>query len=364
MIEPKESVKKMEPYDPPLEGRRGLVRLDFNENTIGPSPKVLEALRNLSNEDIAAYPEYNRFKEKLANYLKIKKSQLAITNATDQAIKLIMDVYIDKNDEIILPIPTFAMFKFYASIVGANIKEVLYNEDLSFPAEKVLETINKKTRMVILVNPNNPTGSSIKREDIITIIEKAKNSIILLDEAYVQYTNETCIDLIDKYDNLMIIQTFSKAFGLAGLRLGYIISNEVNIKNISKAASKYDVNSAAVIAASAALDDTNYVQRYAKEVKESKKLVYDELKELNIKAYPSSANFLLAYFGKKSKEIQSKLREKGVLVRDRSKYPLLKGCIRIGIGTREQTRFFIKCLKETLRNQRFLVPSKKSFWRH
>lgn len=349
MIEPKESIKKMEPYNPPLEGRKDLFRLDFNENTIGPSLKVLEALRKLSNEDIASYPEYNSFKKKLANYLKIKGSQLAITNATDQAIKLIMDVYVDKNDEIILPVPSFAMFKFYAGIIGADTKEILYNKDLSFPTKKVLENINKKTRVIFLVNPNNPTGSSIKRENIIKIIEKAKDSVVVVDEAYVQYTNETCIDLIDKYDNLMIIQTFSKAFGLAGLRLGYIISNKKNIKNISKAASPYDVNSAAIIAASVALDNIDYVKEYVKEVKESKKLVYCELEKLKIKTYPSSANFLVAYFGEKSKEIQDKLKEKGILVRDRSKDPLLEGCLRIGIGTKEQTSFFIKSLKEVLK---------------
>lgn len=349
MIKPKESVQKMKLYNPPTAGRAGFVRLDFNENTLGCSPKVIKALKNLTSEEISTYPEYSKLRKKLANYLKIKKEEVFATNASDEAIKVVMDVYVDKNDEIILPEPTFAMFRFYAELAGAKIKSIVYNRDLSFPKNKILNSINKKTKLVVLVNPNNPTGTSIKREDIIKILNKAKNSIVLLDEAYYQFTGESCVDLINKYNNLIILQTFSKAFGMAGLRLGYVISNKNNIADMLKASSPYSVNVSAVKAAFAAIDDKEYVEKYVKESIESKKMLYKELKKLNIKAYPSAANFVLAYFGDKASGACSKLRKKNILVRNRSSDIMLDGCVRITCGTRKQTSMLIKELKNILR---------------
>lgn len=348
MIKPKQSVQKMKPYNPPTAGRAGFIRLDFNENTWGCSPEVIKALKSLNADEISAYPEYSKLREKLAKYLEIKKEEVFATNASDEAIKIVMDAYVDKNQEVILPEPTFALFRLYAEVAGAKIRSILYNTDLSFPAAKVLKAINKKTRLVVLVNPNNPTGTSIKKEDIIKIIKKAKNSIVLLDEAYCQFTKESCAGLINKYKNLVILQTFSKAFGMAGLRLGYIISNKNNISNMLKASSPYSVNAAAIKAAFATIDDKSYVDDYAKQVKESKKMLYKSLEDLGIKTYPSAGNFILAYFGGKAADVCSKLKEKKILVRDRSSDALLNGCVRITCGKRSQTLMLIKELKKIL----------------
>src|SRR3989338_8188716 len=257
---------------------------------------------------------------------------------------------VEKGDEAILPVPTFAMFKFYAQIMEAKLNEILYNKDLSFPTESVLKSITRKTKLVILCNPNNPTGTPIKREDIIKIIKKAEanNSLVLLDEAYVQYNKETCRDLINKYKNLIVIQTFSKAYGMAGLRLGYAAADKGVMKNLLKVASPYSVNTIATAAGSAAIDDQEFVKNYVKEVEKSKKIIYRELKRLKIKTYPTAANFLIAYFGKNAKKIADELKKNGILVRDRSNYPLLEGCLRIGIGTVEQTNQLIKALKVVL----------------
>ena len=351
IIQPKKSIERLERYIPPLEGRRGMLRLDFNENTVGPSPRVLEALRNVSLETISTYPEYSKFYERLSEHLNIKETQLFVTNASDEAIKLIMDTYIEKGDEIVLPVPTFPMFKIYANAVSARITNVMYHSDLSFPAKEVINSISNKTRIVVIVNPNNPTGTPVKKDDIIRIIKKAQNSLIMLDEAYSQFSKDSCLGLIKKFDNLAIIQTFSKAFGLAGMRIGYIVSNEQNIKNIRRSASPYSVNSLAMLSAETALDDKEYIEWYVSEVEKSKKMLYDELKGLNIKTYPSSANFVLAYFGERSKDIQNMLKEYAILVRDRSSEPLLDGCIRISIGTVKQTKRLIIHLKKCLNNK-------------
>jgi len=167
-----------------------------------------------------------------------------------------------------------------------------------------------------------------------------------LDEAYYQYSEVECLDLINQYDNLIIIRTFSKAYGLGGLRLGYMVSNEEIIKNLLKTGSPYSVNTVAMVAASVAIEDTDYVKWYVNEVKKAKKIIYEELKKLKIKTYPTAANFLIAKFPKGADEIEKELRERGILVRNRSDYPLLKDCLRIGIGTVKQTRQLINALKE------------------
>ena len=347
MIKPRKAVMEMEAYEPPTSDREGSLRLDFNENTLGCSPNVIKELKRIKPSYLATYPEYKKLREEIAAYCRVGINEVIPANGTDEAIKTIFEAYTEKGkDEIVIPVPTFAMFKFYAQLSEAIIREVPYNRDLSFPAKKVLGKINKKTKIAILVNPNNPTGTSIKRKDIIKIIKKARKnkSIVLLDEAYYQFYSKTSIPLIKKYDNLFITQTFSKAFGLAGLRLGYTISNENNIKIIQKVLSSYSVNNVAVISALAALKDLNYIKKYVKEVKESKISLYTALTLLGIQYYKSDANFILLKIGEKAEYFCGKLKERGILVRNRSADTLLDGCVRITLGTKKQTEELIAAI--------------------
>ena len=352
MIKPRQAVIEMQAYNPPTSDREGSLRLDFNENTNGCSENVIKSLRKINRGYLSIYPEYTRLRKELAKYCNVKADEIVATNGTDEAIKIIIETYIKKcKDEIIIPVPTYAMFKFYAQLNEAVIKEITYNENLSFPTEQVLGAINKKTKIIVLVNPNNPTGTSINPEEIIKIIEKAKryNSIVLIDEAYYQFYGKTSIPLIKKYDNLFITQTFSKAFGLAGLRFGYLISNKNNIKIIQKVLSPYNVNIIAAICASTALKDTNYTKKYVAEIRTSKKLLYKKLDNLGIKYYKSYANFVLVKIGVKASEFCKKLRKKGILVRDRSSDQLLDGCVRITLGTIMQTKQLIKELPQIVK---------------
>lgn len=344
----RKAIREMEAYRPPTEGRKGKLRLDFNENTTGCSPKVMMALRKISPECVSVYPEYGDFLEELAFYLNVKPSEVLLTNGSDEAIELVMKTYLEKGDEVIIPVPTFAMFRFYASLMGAKSREIPYNRDLSFPLRRVIKSISKKTKMVVLVNPNNPTGTTIPKKGVAEIAKKAKNAVVLIDEAYCQFYKKSSKGLVNAYNNVIITQTFSKAFGLAGLRLGCILSNADMIRQMQKIKSPYNVNALAVVAGSAALKDLAYVQGYANEVGKAKKLLIACLKKLNIKFYRSDANFMLAYFGEQARYVEEKLREKGILVRNRSSDLLLNGCIRISIGTRKQMRVFIKNLKEIL----------------
>src|SRR3989338_11139547 len=257
-------------YNPVNEGRKGKLRLDFNENTLGCSPKVIAAIKKIAAEELASYPEYAAFKKKLAKYLKVDVNNLMLTNGADEAISLVFNAYLKRNATVIIPTPSFEMLNVYAQNLGAKIVSIPYNKKESdkdnssvknefiFPTEALLTAINPKTKLVVLVNPNNPTGTAIAKDDIIKIIQKAKKnkSIVLIDEAYYEFYGRSSLGLLNKYNNLIIIRTFSKAFGLAGLRLGYAIADKNRINEIKKISSTYNVNSIAVIAANAALNDT------------------------------------------------------------------------------------------------------------
>lgn len=352
MIRARKAVLEMEEYNPPLSERSNFMRLDFNENTIGCSPMVLAALRYLKPSCFAAYPEYASLRMRLANYCKIDIDEIIATNGTDEAIKAIIEAYMEKGkDEIIVPVPTYAMFRFYAQLNEAILKEVPYNDDLSFPTERILKEISNKTKIVVLVNPNNPTGTSIKEKDIIIIIKKAKrcNAIVLIDEAYYEFCGKTSIQLIKKYENLFVTRTFSKAFGLAGVRLGCIVSNNKNIMAVKKVLSPYSVNNLAIACVLAALNDPDYTKRYVKEVKQSKAMLYKALDRLGIPYYKSDANFVLARIGPKCRYLCGKLREKGILIRDRSRDLLLEGCVRITLGTIKQTIKLVSALNSVIK---------------
>lgn len=348
---PRLAVQTLKVYDPPLEQRKGKLCLDFNENTRGCSPQVIKALKKVTMSTVAQYPEYTKFTQELASFLKITPSNLLITNATDEAIKLIMDTYLARDDEVILPQPSFALFDLYANLREAKVIPILYNKDLSFPTDAVLEKINDKTKLIVLVNPNNPTGTAIPEKDILQILTKARKSVVLIDEAYYQYYGKSSTYLIEKYPNLVVIQTFSKAFGLAGVRLGYIIAQEEVISNLKKAASPYSVNALALIAARAALQDLDFVNSYVAEVKANRQKLMQDFTALGLQVFPSEANFLVVDAGSRCNEICEKLKQKNILVRNRTTYPLLQNCVRIGVGTKKQCNVLLRVLSKILPQQ-------------
>ncbi len=352
MIEPRPVVQKLEPYCAPPEGRKGKLRLDFNENTLGCSPAVLKVLRELTDEDISVYPEYNELRALLARhcspYGELHPRNILLTNGSDEALRYIFDAYLDKGQEVIIPVPTFAMIPIYARLRQAKIKEVLYNRDLSFPVRRVLSAITGSTRIVVLVNPNNPTGTEILPRDVERIVRKAAGSLVVIDEAYHQYLARSAIELIGKYPNVLVIQTLSKAYGLAGLRVGYVLGTADAIAALSKVISPYSVNSVACACAKAALTDRRYVAAYVTQVKSAKKFLRAGLARLGLKVYPSGANFYLVKFGEKAGFVVEALRRSGILVRDRSSEPLLEGCVRVGVGTRDQCEVLLDSLRRIL----------------
>ncbi|MSV29689.1 MAG: histidinol-phosphate transaminase [Bryobacterales bacterium] len=343
---PRKAVLDMAPYSPPTGGRAGKLRLDFNENTVGCSARVIESLRSrLSAEGLAVYPEYSEVKAALSAHFRVHPGQFILSNGTDEAIQVLINTYVDDADDVIVLHPAYAMYRFYAQVAGASIREIPYRAgDLAFPIEELLAAIRPETRAILISNPNNPTGTGVALKDIERILKKAKGAAVLIDEAYYEFCGVTALGLIGVFPNLFVSRTFSKVYGMAAMRIGCLFSNEANIGFLHKAQSPYSVNSLAVLAALEAVRDTAYIESYVTEILAARELLAVGLERLGIPYIPSQANFILARIGKRSVEIRDRLREMGVLVRDRS-YEI-EGCIRVTVGTREQTRRFLQALGE------------------
>ena len=346
MIRPREAVLRMAPYSPPTAGRADKLRLDFNENTVGCSPRVIEFLREqLSEDGLAVYPEYGEVRSELARFFDVHPDDFLLTNGTDEAIQVLINTYVDDGDNVLLLRPSYAMYRFYAEVAGASIREVEYRGDnLDFPLDELLAEIRPDTRAVIIANPNNPTGTGTGVDGIRAILERAPDAAVLIDEAYFEFCGTTALPLLAAHPNLFVSRTFSKVYGMAAMRLGCLFSQQQNTTYLHKAQSPYSVNSLAAIAALGAIRDTEYVKCYVAEVLAARDDLYRGFERLGIAYVPSQANFVLFRAGDRAIPVRDRLRETGVLVRDRS-YEL-PGCVRVTVGTREQIRRFLAALEE------------------
>ena len=348
MLKPRQAVIDMAPYSPPTGAREDKIRLDFNEHTVGCSPKVIEFLRDkLSGGRLTMYPEYAEAMRELAEFFGVSPDELALTNGTDEAIQVFVNTFVERGDDVVLLKPSYAMYRFYADLAGGKVREVEYRaeKDLTFPREELLTAIKPETKAVMIANPNNPTGTGAELEDLRRVIESAPNTAVLIDEAYYEFSGKTVLGWIRRYPNLFVSRTFSKVYGMAAMRCGCIFSSAENVKWMRKAQSPYSVNMLATLAARAAVRDRAHVDEWVAEVQAAREMVCQGLKRLGISFYTSEANFVLFQAGDRAIPIRDALRKRGVLVRDRS-YEI-PGCVRVTIGTREQMRTFLTEL-ETL----------------
>ena len=345
MTSPRKSILNIEGYDIPLFLDEYKLKLDLNENSMGPSPKVINALQNITAEDIKYYPAYGEVINKLASFNNIDSAMILQANGADEAINYIFDTFVEQDDVILAVTPSFVMPKIYANILGCAYQEINYTEKFVFPIEELLKNIDEKTKLIIITSPNNPTGEAISRENMLKILEAANGKYILIDETYVSYGDESFIDLIKNHSNIFITRSMSKDFGLAGLRFGYIISHKENIGHLKKAIKPYSVNIAAVKAVLAALDDIDYLNYIISQVKESKKLLAEGLKELAVKIYPSNANFLLVDFGEKADFIYKKLLNAGIKVKNCEQTKHLENCLRITLPAVKDAKYILESLK-------------------
>jgi histidinol-phosphate aminotransferase len=335
------TLKRLGAYHAPIEGRAGKLRLDFNENTIGCSPAVRRALSRLSREQVAMYPEYEATKRRFARIFRVRPAELLLTNGMDDGLHLIFDAFVDPGSTVLLVEPTFVMYRFYAAVAGARIIVLRYDTEMRFPVEEVLRALRRRPRVLFIANPNNPTGTLVGKSAIHRILEAAPRTLVVVDEAYFEFSGLTVLPWIRKYPNLVVTRTFSKAAGLAGLRLGCLFAHRDLIAVLHRACSPYPVNSAALAAGDAALRDTPFLRNYVRETRRSREELERALARLGIPVFPSAANFLLADFGARAPKLLAGLERQGILVRDRRSDFGRVGYVRITLGTRAQTRRLI-----------------------
>ncbi|MFQ5639561.1 MAG: aminotransferase class I/II-fold pyridoxal phosphate-dependent enzyme [bacterium] len=341
-------MQKISPYPPLPKSRKKKIRFDLNENPCGCSPKVMAALRNATASDIHLYPEYDELRALIATRFGLAAENILLTDGADDGIRSIMQTYIEPGGVILATDPGFAMTAILAGVMGGVIEYVPYKQDFAFPVKGFLSAGGSNPRLVSIVRPDSPTGAVISRSDLIAVVQKFPHSVILLDETYHHFLGETCIDLIRKFDNLIVIHSFSKAYGLAGLRLGFIAAHPERQREIAKVNQPFPVNSLAVIAGLAAVSDTSYLEKVVAEVETEKEFLLHEFANLGLPARRLPTNFILLDIGSASGFVYQTLLKKNILVKHLQQSPLLKGFFRVTVGKRAHNRILVRELKAAL----------------
>lgn len=343
---PRRAVQRMRPYRPPLEGRRRGLRLDFNENTVGPPARVLKALAALDADDVAMYPEYAPARARLAQLFGVSPREMLLTAGTDDAIHLAVDTFADSGDEVLVVEPTYAMYRFYSERAGARVRAVRYTPRLRFPLARVLAALQRRPRLLFLASPNNPTGTMIAPAELRCVLRAAPATVVFADEAYGEFSGASALGWIRRHPNLIVTRTFSKARGLAGLRLGCLFTNPRLAAALGRAHSPYSVSTATLAAALAAARDPGATDRYVAEVGRARGLLEAALDRLGIRRFPSGGNFVLVDVGRRATALVAGLARRGILVRDRRADFGRAGYVRITVGTAPQTRRLVRALEE------------------
>jgi len=345
----RESILKLGKYSPPLEGRNpeNYLLLDFNESPLPPPPHVIEALVHfIQSDQLGIYPSYGDILKILANYVKVEPENLILTNGSDQAIDIILRALLNEGDDMVMAKPGFAMFFQVAGTLGVHCISPEYRKDMSFPYEEILESVTPQSRLIVIINPNNPTGTSAKLEQIETLLKSFPDIAVLVDEAYFEFTEETCVSLLSNYDNLIIIRTFSKALAIPSLRLGYAIAHTSFIDHLYKIRGPYDVNMLSIIAAKAQLTDSNGWRERTHEIMKIAKPALELFFNNNqVKYYKGDANFMLIEPNNVEEAIEV-LKQNKILVRPMK--PPISQTFRLSVSILKDCQTFMNVYKNYL----------------
>ena len=356
-------VEALQAYSAPLEGRRGLLRLDFNENTVGPSPQVVAAIRALPADHYAIYPEYAGLREALLANLAagglerpLQPAQVGLFNGVDAAIHALFHAYGDRGDTLLTTSPTFGYYSPCAQMQGMAIEAIPYRlPDFRFPFEEIRAALSAEARpgggpprLLLICNPNNPTGTRLSPQPILELAAAAPHTLVVVDELYEAFTGDSVLPLADfeATPNLVVLRSLAKTAGLAGLRIGFAIGAAPVIDRIGRVTGPYDINSFAVTAAHAALADQPYVDAYVAEVCAARDWLVAQLQAAGVRHHVAGGNYLLLWPERPAEEVERRLREAGILVRSMAGKLLLDGSLRVSIGTTDQMRQFWQAWQE------------------
>ena len=329
------------------------LRLHLNENTAGCSPAVVDAVRALSAQDLAIYPDYDDAIASCASRLRVDPESLLLTNGLDEGILVAAMMALRGSTaaaplEGLVVVPAFDMYAACTDAAGGRVVEVPLGPAFEFPLDAVLASLNEGTRIVWLTNPNNPTGQSIPREAILAIARAASGALVFVDEAYIDFGGESLVGdpALAALPHLVVGRTFAKAYGLAGMRAGAVIGEPATIAQLRRVIPPYSINVCTAAALPAAFGDTAHYEWYVRQVAESKALLYAAFRARGIEHWKSDANFVLARFPGRGAAIAASLGARGVHVRDRSRDPGCADCLRVTAGVVDHTRTLLAALEE------------------
>ena len=333
------------------------LRLHYNENTAGCSAAVFDALQSITREDMAIYPDYDAVTAKTARWLGVDPDWIRLTNGLDEGLYAVAQYgaahadagHASRRPQFVLPEPSFEMFEAFASVVRAELVRVPPEPDFRFPMTAVLDAVTPSTRVIYLVDPNNPTGLSLPEGLAETMAAAVPQALVLVDEAYADFSRRSLVGpALDRHRNLVVGRTFAKGHGLAGLRVGALVAHPQTMERLGAMLPPFNVNICGVRALEAALDDQSYLDWYVAQTTASKALVYEFCRTHDLTYWPSDANFVLVRFGDRAPALVGAMRERGFLVRDKSAAPGCAGCLRLTSGVVDHTRRTIAALEDCL----------------
>jgi histidinol-phosphate aminotransferase len=331
-----------------------IVKMNLNENFAMPNKTIqkllLDACRSI---DVRAYPppRGSLAIKAISSFLGFSESEVSVANGADEIMDLLMKVFVRKGSKVMVVEPSFPMYTFFAQLYGGSAVPVLLRPDFSLDVDAILKKADKDTRLLFVCSPNNPTGNQFREADIKRLLQEFKG-VVVVDEAYVDFAQGSVINWVRKYDNLAVLRSFSKAFGLAGLRLGYLVSNESIVEYVQRVVGPFNVNSVTQQTIALALEKWSYFEQQIKLVVNEREWLMKNMRQLDgVNPYPSDANFILFKVAKDdltSAIVVERMENRNVLVKDRGHLPLLENCIRVTVGTRSMNQAFLSALKESL----------------
>jgi histidinol-phosphate aminotransferase len=347
----RKTLQHIVPYSPGTL-KEGAIKLASNENPLGPSPRAVARIKDVA-ATASLYPDAGvlKLRDAVASKLGVERENLIFGNGSDEVLCLITGAYIEEGDNTVTSEHTFSEYTFATVLFGGKVKYAPMR-DGRFDLEKILELVDSRTKIVFLCNPNNPTGTSFGEGEFRAFMERIPSSVLVVsDEAYREYVERPdfpdTLRMIPKYPNLVVLRTFSKIYGLAGLRVGYGIGNREVIADFYKTKTPFNVNLLAQEAALAALEDEEFVKLSIENNRKGKEYLYREFNRLGLRYYPSDANFVCVHVGKDSMEVFKAIMELGVTIRPLRSFQLNEW-IRVTVGTEEQNRKFMSCLEKVL----------------
>jgi histidinol-phosphate aminotransferase len=351
MLKPRDPIARLSPYHSPIVSRSGL-SLDLNESMAGCSPRVLARLRSLSAADVSLYPQREIGERLVANFLGLAAEQVLLANGMDEALALLFAAYLGPDDELLFADPTFVMYPMLGEALGAQVVRLRSGEGLALPVADFLARISPRTRVIVIANPNNPTGLAAARVDLIKIAEAAPDAAVLIDEAYFEFCGETLIPDLVRHPNLFVARTFSKVYGLAGLRLGVLTGAAEQIGYLRRFCVPFNVNAVVLACLEEALADQAFVRDHVAQVKQGRERLARLFGELGLHFWPSQTNFVLVRVGASARIFVESMRRRGILVRDSSANPGCDGCVRITVGTPGQLDGVLLAIREAVAESR------------